>query len=246
MPTENKPFAASHPWDRTFFLANVAVAWIGILAGFSPELLEHGRGISPFPPPIVLVHGVVFFGWLVLFTVQVLLIRSRRVDIHRKLGLAGAVMVPLMVILGLEANVVAQRLHFAQGESQLNFMILPITDMIMLAGLAGSGLLLRKNPVVHKRLMLLATVNLTDAGFGRWVGPWIAAHAGDGFLAFIVQNCVCLDLIIIAAMVYDQVTRGRIHPVYRIAFPLILANQALTSAIYHSPAWIPIARYLIS
>ena len=246
MPIENKPFAAFHPWDRAFFLANSGIAWIAILAGFRPELLEHGRGISPFPPLIVLVHGAVFFGWLILFTAQAWLIKSRRLDIHRKLGLVAFAMVPLMIVLGLEANVVAQRLHFAQGQSQLNFMIVPIADMVIFGGLAIPGLVLRRKPVIHKRLLLLATICLLDAGFGRWWGPWFLTHAGDGFSGFFLQTFIGTDLVIVAAVVYDQVTRGRIHPVYRVAVPPILAIQLVMDMLYHSPAWVRVAHWLIS
>ena len=52
--------------------------------GLSPGLLGHFSGATPFPPPIVHVHAVVFTGWLALFTAQIWMIRSRRVDIHRR------------------------------------------------------------------------------------------------------------------------------------------------------------------
>ena len=174
MQTASRAFAPFHVRDRAFFLAMAGIAWVAILAGFGPELYGQARGGSPFPSAIVLVHGAAFFGWLGLFTAQVWLIRSKRVALHRKLGVAGAIMVPLMVLLGLEANVVAQRAHFAAGESQLNFMIVPITDMINFASLAGAGLLLRKRSAAHKRLLLLATICILDAGFGRIVRRLVA------------------------------------------------------------------------
>ena len=61
-----------------------------------------------------------------------------------------------------------------------------------------------------------------------------------------MQMYLCSDLVIVAAMAYDWRTRGQVHPVYLIAFPLILASQLISSALYHAPAWIPVARYLIS
>ncbi len=38
--------------------------------------------------------------WLVLFTVQVALIRNARADLHRRLGMAGAGLAAAMVVLG--------------------------------------------------------------------------------------------------------------------------------------------------
>ena len=41
--------------------------------------------------------------WLVLLTAQVLLIRSRKLRLHKKLGLAAVGLAPLMVVIGREA-----------------------------------------------------------------------------------------------------------------------------------------------
>jgi hypothetical protein len=53
------------------------------------------------------------------------------------------------------------------------------------------------------------------------------------------------DAMILAGMAYDRITRGRVHPVYFIALPWILAVQAVTSAIYHWSGWLPLAQRMI-
>ncbi len=241
-----RPFPAYHRHDRNFFVAMTVVSWLAILSGFGPELFDHARGGSPFPGAIVLFHGAAFFLWLILFTAQVWLIRSRRLKVHRTLGLTTVVLIPVMVVLGLEANVMAQRAHFLAGQSQLNFMIVPVIDMILFGGFGAAAVLLRKRPATHKRLMLLALISLLDAGFGRSLGPLLLDRVGDGFVGFWMQLFLGPDLMILAAMAYDAATRRRIHPVYLIALPVFLALQLTSSAIYHAPNWIPIARYLIS
>ena len=246
MATAAQTFRPYHTHDRAFFLVMAAAAWAAILSGFGPELYQHGRGVSPFPAWIVLVHGAAFFGWLILFTLQVWLIRSRRLALHRSLGLIAFALAPTMVVLGLVANTAAQRGHFLAGQSQLNFMIVPIIDMVNFGALAGFGLALRKRPAAHKRLMLLATICLLDAGFGRTIGTWMLPIVGDGFWGFMAQLFLGYDLMIVIAMLYDQATRGRVHPVYWVALPLLLVNQLLASALYHAPGWIPVARWLIS
>jgi hypothetical protein len=110
---------------------------------------------------------------------------------------------------------------------------------------AAAGLLMRKYPSAHKRLMLLATVGVLDAGFGRWFGPWISDHFGDGYFGFLAQIYLGSDAIVLAAVLYDSVTRRSVHPVYLAAVPWILSVQAMTSWIYHAPGWLPIARGLI-
>lgn len=235
-----------HPGDRIFFLGFAAMAWVSIVAGFGPGVKGQLTGQSPFPHLIVHVHAVVFSGWLALFTVQAWLIRSRRPDIHRKLGLSAVAMVPVMVILGIATTLVSRRVHFEAGHNEmLAFMIVPLTDMLLFPSLAVPGLLLRKDPAAHKRLILLATASLLPASFGRWIGPWILTHFGDGFFGLMAQVYLGSNAMILAAMAYDRASRGRIHPVYLIALPWILAVEAVTSAIYHWSGWLPMARRMI-
>ena len=214
--------------------------------GFGPEVDGQLKGRAPFPPLIVHIHAVVFMGWLVLFTTQVWLIRARRPDIHRKLGLVAVALVPVMVVLGVATALVSRRLRFEAGVTEmLAFMIVPLTDMILFPSFAIPGLLWRKDSAAHKRLILLATIMLLPAAFGRWIGPWINIHWGDGFLGFAAQSYLGPDVMIAAAMAYDRLTRGRVHPVYLLAAPWILAVQAITSAIYHWSGWMPLAERMI-
>jgi len=59
---------------------------------FWPQIIKHIKTQAPAYPSIVHVHAAAFVGWLVLLTSQILLIRSARVDLHRKLGIAGVVL----------------------------------------------------------------------------------------------------------------------------------------------------------
>ena len=239
-------FALYHRHDRAFFLAFVAMAWVAIVMGFGPELHGQIKGRATFPPLIVHVHAVIFTGWMILFTAQIWLIRSRRADIHRKLGLIAVALVPVMVVLGVATALVSRRAHFEAGHNEmLAFMIVPLTDMVLFPSFAIPGLLWRKDSAAHKRLILLATIMLLPAAFGRWIGPWIIVHWGDGILGFMAQSYLGPDVMILAAMIYDRMTRGRVHPVYWIAAPWILAVQAITSAIYHWSGWMPLALRMI-
>jgi hypothetical protein len=245
-PSAPTGFAATHEWDRAFFLAFAALSWIAIVMGFSPEASGHLKGLTPFPPPIVHVHAAVFTGWMVLFTAQVWLIRARRPDLHRRLGLAAFALVPVMVVLGVATTLVSRGLRFEAGRTDmLAFMIVPLTDMVLFPSFAVPALLLRKDAARHKRLILLATATLLPAAFGRWIGPWILAHYGDGFFGFAAQSYLGPDLMILAAMLYDRVTRGRVHRIYFIGLAWMLAVQAITSAIYHWPGWMALAIRMI-
>lgn len=241
-----KSFAPYHARDRAFFLVFAALAWIAVIMGFGPEVDGQLKGRAPFPPLIVHVHAFIFVCWLVLFTAQIWLISKRRPDIHRRLGAIAVVLVPVMVVLGVATTIVSRRLRFEAGVTEmLAFMIVPLTDMILFPSFAVPGLLRRTDSAAHKRLMLLATTMLLPAAYGRWIGPWINIHWGDGFLGFMAQSYLGPDMLILAAMLYDRITRGRVHLVYWLALPWILAVQLITSAIYHWPGWMPLAERIV-
>lgn len=246
MQTSSRSFAAYHQWDRTFFLAFAALAWFAIIMGFGPELRAHLIGRTPYPPLIVHFHVVVFAGWMILFTAQIWLVRFAQMAIHRKLGLIAVPLVPVMVVLGVATALVSRRVHFEAGENEmLAFLIVPLTDMVLFPSLAIPALLLRKDSATHKRLILLATASLLPAAFGRWIGPWFLAHVGDGFIGLMAQAYFGSNMMILAAILYDRATRGRIHAVYFITVPWILAVQAFTSAIYQWSGWMPLAQRMI-
>jgi hypothetical protein len=246
LPLVPAPFAPSHRWDRAFFLAFAAISWVAIVMGFGPELGGHLKGLTPYPPLIVHVHVVVFSGWMVLFTAQIWLIRSRKLHIHRKLGLVAMPLVPIMVVLGVATALVSRGMRFEAGQNEmLAFMIVPLTDMVLFPSFAIPGLLFRKDAARHKRLILLATATLLPAAFGRWIGPWIFVNFGDGFFGFMAQSYLGPNLMILMTMLYDRATRGRVHGVYWIAIAWMLVMQAITSAIYHWSGWMSLAQRMI-
>jgi hypothetical protein len=79
---------------------------VGVIAvGFAPSF--YLRGIIPashsFEPltPLVLLHGLLFTAFLILFTAQVWLVAAGRSDVHRKLGRVAFVLVPVMIVVGV-------------------------------------------------------------------------------------------------------------------------------------------------
>ena len=231
------PFAATHKWDRNFFLLMVMTIWLGVLMGFVPEIVHHIQQGHPPEPTIVRIHGTVFVTWLCLLTVQVLLIRSKRLDLHRRLGVVGFYLYPAVVVLGLAASVVVDRRYFGTPDFDPGFLSIQLADMLSFAVLAGAALWLRKTPSAHKRLMLLATIFICDAGFARWWGDGLIGllgHNYGGLLAALYLG----DILLVALLgIYDLATRGRLHPVYIFGAGLGLGAELIAIWLYTSPWW---------
>ena len=237
-PEPAAPFAPQHRSDRNFFLLLVGLTWLGIVAGFGLDVIDHVRHSTYAYPLIVHVHALIFVGWLVLLTSQVLLIRSRRMDIHRRLGMAAAWMIPAMVVVALATAWTAQRQAASlPGPQDPQFLSINITDMLGFAVLAGAGLLLRRDPCAHKRLMLLSTLYLSTAGFARLWLLTIGETGTDTFWGFFFAYNIGGDILVAMLGGYDWVTRGRLNPAWVMGTTWILANQLAAAWLYFSPTW---------
>jgi uncharacterized membrane protein len=244
----NEPggFAVQHKWDRSFFLAFVTVGWLVVIAGFTGELVKRAHGNVDYPaPPILVVHIAAFVAWMLVLSAQVTLVRVKRHRVHRSLGMVGFALVPIMVVSALGAEVYSQHFYSPQFAANLNFFIAPLLELVMFTGCAVAAFLVRRSPAAHKRLVVVATSLILVAAFNRWWGEGIYNALGDGYLGMFARTYLGPDLLIACAMAYDLITRRRIHTVYRISVPLILALELLTTLIYHHPAWPGVARWML-
>lgn len=61
-------------------------------------MVTHVTRHQPAFALIVHFHAIVFVGWLVMFTVQVFLVRTKKLSVHKQLGFALTWLAGLMVI----------------------------------------------------------------------------------------------------------------------------------------------------
>jgi hypothetical protein len=193
-----------------------------------------------FSTPLALiakVHGAVFLSWAVLLLVQTVLIARRRTDLHRRLGVFGAVLAGAMVVVGTAIAIVSLRYNFAHGNlGALSFFAIPVGDMVVFPILVAGALAWRRWTEVHKRLMLLATISVLDAAVARWP----LAIMANGPIAFFAVT----DLYIVAGVVFDVASRGRAYPAYLWGGLLIVGSQIARLAVSHTAGWIAFGRML--
>jgi hypothetical protein len=231
--------------DRNAFMALTAMVWVGVLSGFGTQSFRHVLKFGLDYPLIVHFHAVAFVGFLVLFSVQVGLVRSGRLDLHRRLGVMGAVLAAVMVVLGPSTAIVVHMHEFAATRATPEFLSVQFTDILAFGTLAGAGLMLRADPAAHKRLMLLALIYISDAGFARLLNGFAAAPLGDGFWGDMTDMYFGSDLLVLCLGAYDLVTRRRLHPAYVAGAIWTIALQLTARAGLYSPAWKSISLHLI-
>ena len=237
-------FPARPGADRNAFLALTILVWVGVLSGFGTDSFDHVSHHGLDYPLIVHFHAVAFVSWLVLFTVQVLLIRSARADIHRRLGLAGAALAAVMVVLGPATALVADAVAYTTRGETPEFTAVQFTDILAFVGLTGAGLLLRGTPSTHKRLMMLGLIAISDAGFARFLNAFVAPRS-QALIGEFAHLYILSDLLMLGLGAYDLATRRRLHPAYIAGAAWLLATQILAVVGLHSAAWKALSMHLI-
>jgi hypothetical protein len=213
----------------------VAIVFVGFMRTF--YLASYfGR---PALSPLRVAHGMAFTGWVVLFAMQTTLIAAGRRDVHRKLGYVGAVLAATMVPLGLVLAIASARAgHAPPGLAPLEFLIIPVFDMLVFAPLVAAAVYCRNQAAMHKRLMLIATVSLLGAAMARVTGT---PGAGGPLVFFGVP-----DLLLLCGAIYDRRTRGSVHPAYKWGAGAVVASQVIRLALLKSALWLSIAASLTS
>ena len=229
------PLSIGRSTDRAFYTGMAVAVIAAIYWGFARSYFLRGRYFTTPLAPIAKLHGAVFLAWVVLFLVQTVLITRQRRDLHRRLGIVGAVLAGVMVVVGTTIAVVSMRHNFAgSNERALSFFAIPIGDMLVFSILVASALAWRGQPETHKRLMLLATISLLDAAVARWP----IAIMAKGPVAFFAVT----DLFIAAGVVFDLASRGRVHRAYICGGLLIVGSQIGRLALWDTTAWHAFAR----
>jgi hypothetical protein len=233
--------------DRWFFSSMGVAAALTVFWGFAPTYYLRTSD-TPSLSPVLHLHGVVFTAWMVLYVVQTALIATKRTAIHRRSGVAGAVLALAMIVLGTIVAIAAASRPPAPNlppgwPSPLEFLVIPLGDIVAFGLLVSVGLYNRRHRDIHKRLMLLATIAILNAGLGRLVFP-------GGVLAFVglPANPVTLigltGLFVAACLIYDRATLGRIHPAFLWGGTFIIASDILRLVIGRTAAWLTFAEWL--
>lgn len=183
-----------------FFVASAAVALALPAIGFGRSFVVPWSQGQLTPSPLLVAHAVAFFAWVVLLLVQALLVRRRRVAVHRRLGWAGAGLAALMLGTGLAVALgsTARALAEGGGPAASGFLLRLLLELGLFAAFAGVGIAMRRRPEAHRRLMLLATMSLMAAASAR--------------VPLLVDWPIAVMLALVASLaVFDFVVRRRVH-----------------------------------
>jgi hypothetical protein len=223
---------------RRFFVGMAIAMAITVFVGFSRSYYLKGWYGTPGLSRLLHFHGALFTTWVLFFVAQTALVASGRTYLHRRMGVAGAVLAALVVIVGTTVAILRVRTGISPipGVPPLAFLAIPFFDMLVFAILVSTAIYLRRRLETHKRLMTLSMITLLPAPIARM--SFLPLPPGPPtFFAL-------ADLFIIALLVYDLVTRRKIHPATIWGGLLVVASQPLRLIIAGTPAWLAFAGWM--
>lgn len=206
-----------------------------IVLGFAQFAM---RGMVDYTraPTVMHLHAIAMMAWLFLLVTQAFLAGRGGMALHRRLGWASAVLIPLIVMLASMTCLAALRIGlFPPFFTPAYFLALVHVSSVIFALTVAGAVALRGRPDWHRRLMTGSTVLLMEPALGRvlpmpfimpW-GEWLSMAIQLGVLALVVRH--------------DRKELGIIHPATLVAALAVVASHVLTEVLALTPSWIAFA-----
>lgn len=187
--------------------------------------MARGTFLAPW---FVHLHGASAFTWILLLIIQAALVMGRRTPSHRRLGLLGPPLAVAIWSTGIATAVWAARRDLPDlGTIATSSLAGTATGLSLYLLLVIWAVAMRRRPDWHKRLVLLATIQLL----------WPAFFRLRHLLPMIPNPEVSLALVLAylpigIAAVRDRRRYGKVHPVWRYLGSALVAEQALEVALF--------------
>jgi hypothetical protein len=147
-----------------------------VFLGFANSYFLRGAVFSHLPSLLVHLHGAVFSSWIILFVVQSSLVSAGNVRLHRKLGVAGAVVAGLMVVLGVLTpfGTLRRGVQLPPIFTPASFLLGNLLGILFFGAFVAVAIWKRNNRIMHKRLLLIANAMLMYPALSRMAFPTVA------------------------------------------------------------------------
>ncbi len=176
---------------------------------------------------------------------QAALVSADRTDLHRLLGVAGGVVGALIPLVAGYVSIERLRdglMTLPDGTPAIGLFAVALATVIVFPALLGAALYFRNRPDIHKRLVLIATLDLAYAAVARW--PGVIAHTFSSNGPFWYYGLT--DLFIVAILVYDLATRKSIHPATLWGGLFLVTSQVLRELLGATQAWAEFAHWVMT
>ena len=179
-------------------------------------------------PWFVHLHGASALAWVLAFIGQGTLVRGGRTYLHRQLGQAALPLALIIWASGIATAVWAAKRDISElGTAASSALAGTVTGLSLYVLLVVAAIATRKRPDWHKRLVMLATIQVLWPAFFRLRHWFPAVPNPEVWFALMFAY-----LPILIAAVRDQSRCSKIHHVWLIVAPALVLEQSLEVALF--------------
>jgi hypothetical protein len=235
--------ATAHSGARSLRRFYISIGLLGILfafVGFWPSYFGPVLFEAASKETILNIHAFVFVGWLALFTAQACFAATRRIDLHIRVGRAGIAYGIAVIVVGFLTGYLRSLGHVDVGNlERANSLLYSITlDMAVFAPFFAAAIFCRRQPELHKRLMIVAGTSLLVAAVFRM--PFLGSPPN-----MLAGHAIWFSPVLLT-MAYDLWKRGSVHPALIIGLLALIAQSPLfRPAVAGTQAWRSISGWVL-
>lgn len=232
-------FVKRHNLDTWFWCLVWVYAAVIIGFGFAPPVKDRFFDEYQEPASMALViHVWSFSAWMCLLAFQAFVAATKRLELHRQVGIVMLPLAAVMIWSGLTSELQFHQRSLENGKDHSDFFAITATYLLTFSVLVLLAWTHRRNPPAHKRLMLLATAAILGGAHMRiwgdvWPESWFEASSASRLLFYFGGTLIIVTM----GMVHDLLTRRRLHRAYIIGAPCLLVFYILSIALHDNPAW---------
>ena len=240
------PRARTTGRTRFYFWLSLVCLAIGV-GGFTPTYWLQMPAGTFVGTPLNHIHAVVFTGWLLLLVGQNWRIAQGRLDHHRAWGLVGISLATMMLAVGYLTGIagLSDRLAAGYGDDARAFLIVPFYSVTMFFAFVVAAMANIRRPEWHKRFIFVATSVVLMAAVARLIllarKGYVPGLRPSNFPPAPINQSLpslfIVCLLIVAGMIYDGRSRGRVHPAWTIGLAVLVVGGLLRAPISATPAW---------
>jgi hypothetical protein len=232
-----QPATATTTFSASFYFWMVLLMAFFVFGGFGMTYwYPLAAGTFRPAPPVVHLHGLTYFSWMVLLITQATLVNVRNVALHRSLGMFGIALATAVIIMGALITILGASGASGGAAHGIYLGITAVTGFGLLFTLAIRN---TRRPDVHRRLILFAMLPLLPPGIHRlYMVPL-------GLTSFpVVAMYLTLDAMALAIIIQEWRRHGTIGKYTWIGTGWIALQQVVHWAIIDTAFFAGVVQWL--
>lgn len=245
MATASPNRAAGSLKRPSFHFWMIVLACAFVFAGFGMSYLyPTAAGTRSGDPPVVHLHGLAFFAWMVLLLVQSALVNAKNVKLHRSLGTFGIAVGTLVVFMGAMITIVG-----SSGAMVTRSLDDPTTAKVFFLSVVAPPSFaaifilairaVKRNIAEHRNLIVIATIAVLMPGINRAYMHGLGAEGVPVFATYMTMN-----VMLAALLLREWRVSGKIGSSTWIAAAIVLIPQPVNWLVSPMPQFHDFVYYL--